>query len=92
MVDYNITFTSGPSTSSMTFFNSINASTTLGTTQSVIKYQVTAINNANQIAVHFSDIISLNTNDTIQLAGASALTTSAVVYNFISCNIRGLLN
>jgi hypothetical protein len=38
-----------------------------------------------------ADIITLATGNTVQLAGACALTSTVVAYQFVSCKIIGLL-
>ncbi len=91
-VKVSITFTSGPSGSNMIFFISKNSSTTISTTQCEQRIQITGGNNANQMCLTLQDQIDLATNDTIQLAGTSALTTSAVVYNFVSMTAFALMN
>lgn len=94
-INYIITFTMpNNALTTMTFFNSVNGSTVLGTTQTSAKsqsYTATLGSNTQLVTVSFSDIISLNVNDTIQLAGACSASTT-IVYNLISCNVISLLN
>lgn len=90
-MNFNITFTSGASGANMIFFISKNASTTIGT-QAQQRYQIGASNNTMQICVNVTDVVSLATNDTVQLAGQCATSTAAVAYNFVSCNVNGITN
>lgn len=87
---YNISFLTGASLSNMTFFNSKNGSLVLGT-QARIFFQVHPLNNATRVCVHFSDNITMATGNTVQLAAICALTTSAISFDFVSCNIFSTL-
>lgn len=81
-------FTSGANGTTMNFFNSINGNLTPNaTSQTVTQTQVNSSNATTQIQVAFSDVISLNTNDTVQLGATCAATSNAVVLTRISCNI-----
>ena len=90
-IAYNITFTSGTTGSNMTFFNSIAASTVIGT-QAQQKQQIFIQNSATQMCVVLLDNITLATGQTAQLAGACATLSAAVGYNFISCSISAMPN
>jgi len=76
----------------MAFFNSKNASVTISAGQSQPHRSVSATAASTQQIVSVSDTISLATNDTVQLGGVCATTTSAPVYNFVNCNIIALVN
>lgn len=86
-----ITNTSATSGTTLTLFNSYNASTILSTSQTTLKMQV-ASGTVIQYNLGFTDILIMNTNDTIELAGACSITTAGITFNFASCNIVGLLN
>ena len=94
-IDYAITYTIPASSAMiMTFFNTKNGSLVLGTSQTSIRKQGVAAtlgNPAQIVTVSFSDIVSLVTNDTVQLAGACSATLN-VAFPLVSCNIVGLLN
>jgi len=94
-ISYNITFTTStsapPPSRDMTFFNSINGSTTIGT-QTQMKQGVNTSTSSLQMNLHFSDIIVLANGNTVQLGGACASTTGTVAYNLVSCNIYALPN
>lgn len=90
-INFNITITSGASGSNMTFFISKNGSTTIGT-QSQIRQQIFVQDAGTQMSLYISDLVTLAQNDTIQLAGACAISTVGVAYNFVSCQISNLSN
>lgn len=94
-IEYSITYTNAANNGMiMTFFNSKNASIVLGTSQTSVRqqgYTSTLGATAQLITTTFSDIISLATNDTVELAAASSLSLN-VTFSRISCNIVGLLN
>ena len=69
------------------FFNSKSGSTVLSSTQSLIRFINDGTYNNRQWNYHFSDIIVLNSLETVQLAGFSSATTTGIVFNFVSCNI-----
>ena len=75
----------------MIFFNSIAASTKIGT-QSQQRQQVTTQLAGTQMSLSIIDNITLTTNQTVQLAGACAALSAAVGYNFISCTITAAPN
>lgn len=83
---YDIQLTLGASGSNMTYWNSINGGVVLGT-QTRVGNTVSLLNTGLQITVSFSDVVTMNTNDTIQLVGQCATTTSGVAYNFVQFNI-----
>lgn len=87
-ISYNISFLTGPSLSSMTFFNSRNLSLVIGAGQARQFVQVNALNNATRICVSFTDNVVLAPGDTVQLAAICAASTAAVSFDFVSCNIR----
>lgn len=91
-IAYNITFTAGPNGTNMTFFNSIAASTIIGTTQSQQRQQVTTQLASTQMSLTVIDIITLTTGQSAQLAGACATISAAIGYNFISCAISAMPN
>jgi len=75
----------------MTFFNSVQGSTAIGT-QAQIAQQTTASNTGTQMTISLSDIVSMQTGFTTQLAGIASVLTSACTLNFVSCVITGLLS
>jgi hypothetical protein len=91
-ISYNIDYVSGPNGSSMRFFNSTNGSVVLSSTQTQIFKQINATNNALGLTHAFSDITSLMTGDTIQLAATCSILTAAVSFTNVSCNVIGLMN
>ncbi len=91
-ISYNITFTSGPNGSNMTFFNSITGSLVIASTQTSIFQQIGSNNTNLQMTVSFSDNISLATGNTVQLAAMCAINTSAVTFTRVSMNISSILN
>jgi hypothetical protein len=90
-IDYDITIRYGANGSNMTLFNSIDGSTAIGI-QTQIRKQVDTKNNGIFEPLHFSGVITLSSNQTTQLAGACAILSSAVQYQYVSCNIIGLLD
>ena len=90
-IDFDITVTLGASLANLTFFDSQNGSTLIGS-QTQISYQVHPSNNATQVSLHFSDLILIQPGYTHQLAGRCAQLSSATTFNFVSCTIVGLLN
>lgn len=89
-IRYNITFLSGASGSSMTLFNSINGSTVIGT-QTRVRKQIDTTCDLIFSTMNFDDNIVLSTGQTVQLAGACAILSSGVGYQFVSCNVMGAL-
>ena len=90
-IAYSITFTTGATGSNMTFFNSIAASTTIGT-QAQIKEQVFVQNAMVQMSLNLSDTITLTNGQSVQLAGSCVALSAVVGYNFISCTISAMPN
>ena len=76
----------------MTFFNSIAASTIIGTTQSQQRQQITSQLALTQMSLVVLDNITLTTGQSVQLAGACAALSAAVSYNFVSCVILAMPN
>jgi hypothetical protein len=87
-IAYNITFTTGPNGSNMLFFNSINGSTTISSTQTQVGRAVNNTNNARQTSITLTDLVVMNNSDTIQLGARCAIITSAVSFDLISFNIK----
>ena len=91
-IAYNITFTAGANGTNMTFFNSIAASTIIGTTQSQQRQHITSQLALTQISLVVVDNVTLATGQSVQLAGACAALSAAVSYNFVSCVILAMPN
>lgn len=83
---YDIQLTLGANGANMTYWNSINGGVSLGA-QTRTGNTVTVLNAGLQITTSFSDLVTMNTNDTIQLVGQCSATTSGVAYNFVQFNI-----
>lgn len=92
-ISYNISFEAGASGANMAFYNSINGSTlALASGQAIVRYQVNANNAGAYTTLTLTDLISLGTNDTVQLCATCQASSSAVVFNYVSCNITSLTN
>ena len=91
VVVYNISYTTGVNGSNMIFINSKNGSLVTGT-QTQVRRGVNAQNANLQTNDTVIDIISLTSGDTIQLAASCATLSSAVTFNYVSCNVFALLN
>ena len=91
VVVYNISYTTGANGSNMIFINSKNGSLVTGT-QTQVRRGVNAQNANLQTNDTVIDIISLTSGDTIQLAASCATLTSAVTFNYVSCNVFALMN
>ena len=91
-IAYNITFTAGANGTNMIFFNSIAASTTIGTTQTQQRQQITSQLALTQMSLTVIDNVTLTNGQSVQLAGACAALSAAIGYNFISCNISAMSN
>ena len=74
----------------VTLFNSYNASTTIGTTQT--KFVSGMPSTSVPFGFRFSNVLTMITNDTIQLGGALTSTTAAQAITSISCDVIVLLN
>lgn len=91
-IEYNVCYSNTQAGNpTLTLFNSINASTTLSATQTTFKQVLNSIIN-NQITFCFSDIVLVAPGNTIQLAGQCTALTSAITFNFVSCNVTALLS
>jgi len=92
-IEYMVSLTSGATSNfNLTLFNSTNGSTAISSTQTSIQTRIIAAAGNPDPSMTFSDIITLNTNDTVQLAGLSSATESNLAYSLVMCNITGLLN
>jgi hypothetical protein len=89
-ISYNITFTSGANGTNMTWFNSINGSTTIAATQTSIVLQING-NNGREICECFTDEITLSNNQTVQLASICAA-NATITYQRVCCNIHDLFD
>jgi hypothetical protein len=83
---YDIQLTLGANGTNMTYWNSINGGTSLGA-QTRTGNTVTLLNTGLQITTSFSDLITMNTNDTIQLVGQCSANSTSVGYNYVQCNV-----
>jgi hypothetical protein len=89
-ISYNISFSDSNANHLYTFFNTINGSLTLGTTQT---RSVVFLRNASEsYSICLTDNVTLNQNDTVQLAANKDATQTSTSFNFVMCNISGLLN
>jgi len=88
-VSYSITYLVGIKVN-MTFFNSLNGSTTIASAQTFV--QMANPTNNDPYSISFTDILTMNTNDTIQLGARCTATTSGVTFAVVNMNVIGLID
>lgn len=86
-ISYNITYVSTPTSGTLTFFNSINGNLVIAGTQSRQILSANASTGGTTRCVSLTDIIVLNSGQTVQLAATSSILSSGYSFTFVSCNI-----
>jgi len=88
-VSYSITYLVNAKVT-MTFFNSLNSSTTIASAQTFVQ----AVNPTNNepYSISFTDILNMNTNDTIQLGARSTASTNGTTFAVVNMNVIGLID
>lgn len=87
-IHYDITFSSSAATS-LTWFNSINRLIAFSSVQTQARQQIISSQLNEAIHLHFSDVITLSTNDTTQLAVFSTSAANLTV-NLMSLKVTAL--